>query len=62
MQCGTKGAAADGSQRCQGDAMERVFWPGQTIDLCRDCAARARALAEHMGFGLTCEPLTMGDP
>ena len=37
--------------------MLRVYWPGQTRDMCVACAERAQAIAEAMSFELTIEPL-----
>jgi hypothetical protein len=42
--CGTKG--------CDARALFVVFWPGQTIELCRPCALRALEIAKVMGFVL----------
>lgn len=36
-----------------------VFWPGQTLNMCRPCAARAIAVAAAMGF--TVEVRTLDD-
>lgn len=49
--CGTKGCAAEADWRCD--------WPGQTIDLCSQCAQRAIGIADVMGFKL---PLQLLQP
>ena len=41
-----------GSVNCDHAAWFKVFWPGQTIDMCVDCAERAEKIAEAMGFKL----------
>jgi len=45
MKCATKS--------CNEETAIRVFWPGQTSDMCPACALRARNVASAMGFALT---------
>lgn len=40
------------SKECTGSAALRVYWPGQTRELCRACTDRATRVAEAMGFSL----------
>lgn len=42
---------------CEHEATARVFWPGQTKDMCGPCATRASNVAYAMGFTLAVEPL-----
>ena len=45
MKCGTAS--------CTSFPTIRVFWPGQTRDMCAECALRAKGIAEAMGFALS---------
>lgn len=38
---------------CNDLATVRVFWPGQTSDMCAQCALRAKGVAAAMGFPLS---------
>lgn len=38
---------------CDEFAAVRVFWPGQTRDMCPACALRAQGVAQAMGFALS---------
>lgn len=49
MKCGTV--------ICQGTASIRMFWPGQTLDVCMPCVGRALEIADAMGFELATEDL-----
>ncbi len=37
---------------CNSDAVSLVYWPGSTVPMCEPCAARARVIAQVMGFAL----------
>lgn len=37
---------------CDGPVVAVIFWPGQTLRMCGQCAARALRIAGHMGFDL----------
>jgi hypothetical protein len=45
------------SWNCEREATRMVFWPGQTTELCDNCASRAQSTAEAMGFVLEVRPL-----
>jgi hypothetical protein len=47
--CGTKG--------CGAEAMFDVHWPAQRLNLCLACTERAKIVASHMGFELSCTVL-----
>lgn len=38
------------TQTCSDDATHRVFWPGQTVELCLCCSDRAHGLGAALGF------------
>lgn len=40
------------TKRCENIAVLRVFWPGNTIDVCPPCAQGLHGLASHMGFAV----------
>lgn len=44
-----------GTETCNEVASYRVHWPGQTIELCEQCNARAHKVADAMGFALRSE-------
>jgi hypothetical protein len=46
------------SAGCTAPAAWVVHWPGQTTEMCDDCAVRARGVAEAMGFELATTPIT----
>lgn len=46
-----------GTKPCNERATQRVYWPGQMIDLCEDCTRRAKKIAANLEFSLTVEPL-----
>lgn len=37
----------------------RVFWPGQTRDMCIKCAQRAQNVAAAMGFTVAVQPIVV---
>lgn len=41
------------SQGCENLAFIRVYWPGQTVDKCVECATKAKSLSQVMGFSLS---------
>lgn len=45
------------TERCDGDAVARVFWPGRLLSMCGPCALRALRIAAAMGFVLIVQPL-----
>lgn len=45
------------SSDCDKPATRTVFWPGQTKPMCDRCVARAKNIADAMGFTLPTEPI-----
>lgn len=53
MKCATVG--------CEAEAVSRVYWPGQTRDMCAPCALRAAIIANNSGFALKIGPISTTD-
>lgn len=47
-----------GSQTCSDPAAVEVFWPGQTLKMCRLCAMKATTVANAIGLPLEVRPLS----
>lgn len=45
------------SRTCDKAPTVVVYWPGQTCEMCAECAARALNVAQAMGFVLTVSAL-----
>ena len=58
----TDAAAKCATTVCQEAPAVRVFWPGQTRDMCPACALRAQKIAQAMGFDLAIALLGVAAP
>lgn len=52
----------DGTVPCKRDAVETMFWPGKTTDVCEIHAIGVRRVAEVMGFHVDSRPYVKPEP